>query len=487
MTRRLFIFLCLLIPVFQAQAQPTPTPAVFAIVGAKIEIGDGRVIEKGTVVLRDGLIQAVGANVQLPLNAEIIKGDGLVVYPGFIDAYSARGLKLPDAQPDQDKSPPTGETAPASMREANRKGVRPEIRAVDCLDLNDALLNTARRAGFTTVHLAPGNGTINGVTGLVNLSGQPKRYAVIKNSIGMDCAFRSTGGGFGGGGGGGGGYPGSLMGIIAHFRQTMLDAQHFRLERNFFEKKGGPRPPADDSLAALLPVLERSLPVVFDADTAIQINRAFKLADEFNLRLMVNGGSEAYKSADTLKKRDVPILLGVNFGPEPGVRRTRPGGGRQNEADRTAGASREDDPDAETPKAVLDDQKRLWKEGVECAASLHKAGVPFAFTTKGLRDVNDYLPNVRRAVQSGLPRDAALQAMTLNSAKMFGVEKQLGTVEAGKIAALTVMTGDFMDEKAKVRYLFVDTEKFDMERMAPTPRPRPMGPPADDDEDHPHP
>src|SRR5262245_36462215 len=119
---RQFLLLCgLLILAVSGHAQPTPAPPVFAIVGAKIEIGDGSVIEKGTVVLRDGVIAAVGADVKAPPEAEVIKGDGLVVYPGFVDAYSARGLKLPDPQPDQDIRLNPGETAPAAMRDANRK------------------------------------------------------------------------------------------------------------------------------------------------------------------------------------------------------------------------------------------------------------------------------------------------------------------------------------------------------------------------------
>jgi imidazolonepropionase-like amidohydrolase len=474
-------------------AQPPAAPSVFAIVGAKIEIGDGRIIEKGTVVLRDGLIAAVGADVKAPPDAEIIKGDGLVIYPGFVDAYSARGLKLPEAQADQDVKPDTDDTAPAFMREANRKGVRPELRAVDHLELTDPVLNSARRVGFTTAHLAPAGGIINGVTGVVNLSGLPKRNAVVKGDIALDCGWRAGGapGGPGAGPPGGSGYPGSLMGVIAHFRQTMLDAQHFRLTRTAFEKRGGPRPPADNTLTALLPVLDRAQPVLFDADTENQVHRAIKLADEFHLRLMVNGGAEAWKMTDTLKKRNIPVLLSLSFGPEPGARPQRPDTPRPDRDDRPsepADPSLREDENRDVPPAALEERKGRWSERVACAGALHKAGIPFAFSTKGLRDVNEFLPNLRRAIKAGLPREAALQSLTLNAARILGLEKQLGTVEAGKIAALTIMNGDFAEERTRARYLFIDGVKFDLERATPGERPRTRPMPVEDDEDgHPHP
>src|SRR5206468_1119898 len=99
----------------------------YAIVGAKIEVSAGKVIDKGTVVIHNGHIQAVGANVPVPDFAYVIKGEGLTVYPGFIDAYTTKGVKLPDPVPDQDVKPDASSTPPASMREGNRKGIRPEI------------------------------------------------------------------------------------------------------------------------------------------------------------------------------------------------------------------------------------------------------------------------------------------------------------------------------------------------------------------------
>src|SRR5262249_38508770 len=103
----------------------------------------------------------------------------------------------------------------------------------------------------------------------------------------------------------------------------------------------------------------------------------------------------------------------------------------------------------ETPKAVIAEQHRKWDEKVANAAQLQNGGFLFAFSTRGTRGLPEFWKNLRRAIQAGLPRQAALQALTLNPAKIYGVEKQMGTVEAGKIADLVVMTGDFADPKSK--------------------------------------
>lgn len=486
-----------------ARAQDPP-PAVYAIVNARIEVGDGRVIPKGTVVLRNGLIEAVGADVKAPPDAETIAGDGLTVYPGFIDADLSDGLKLPDAEPDQDTPPDTGVSAPPYMREANRKGIRPELRAVDCLALTDDVLKPLRANGFATALLVPTGGMMNGAAGLVNLSGLPRRDCVVKPDAGLSVGFTAGRRGFGPGARGG--YPGTLLGVFAEMRQTLLDAQRYALLQRSFAAGGGERPPDDPALAALQPVLSGTSPVLLDADRSRDVHRAVLFAGEFALHPIVCGGQEAFKETDLLAQQHVPVILGLDFGPEPGTRaaavggvaggqpggraRGRRGGGPaggpppgqappQAQAQTGAGsgsAAPETPPpasarttggpaeDADIPPAVLEDRKRLWREKVANAARLHDAGILFAFSTRGTRDQTQFWAAMRAAIKAGLPRDAALQALTAGAARLLGVDRQLGTLEPGKIASLTVMSGDFADAGRKVRYVFVDRAKFDLTR-----------------------
>jgi len=531
-----------------AQSPPLDT---YALVGVRVEVGDGRVIDKTTVLLRHGVIAAIGPDIKVPADAEVIKGDGLTVYPGFIDGQMISGFTFPAAQADQDKVPDTSSDAPASMRLANRKGIRPEARAADYLTLTDATLGPIRQAGFTTALVAPSGGSISGMSALVNLSGAPTREAVVRPMVTM---------GFGFGGGprtfnpdapqqqqqqrpSGTGYPGNLLGCIALLRQTLLDAQYYRTVDTAFAKGATQRPPTDDSLIALQPVLTGAIPAVFDADSENQIVRAMHIADEFGMKLVVGGGGDAWKLAPALAKKQIPVLLSLNFGEEPGVVRApgagaggagggRPGGGRPGGGGRrnggagapsgapapngqavvptappavpggvpvtvpgtVPGAPPDGSPasapvtvspadEDETPKAVLAEQHKKWEEKVANAAKLQSAGVPFVFTMRGARTPTEFMDNLRKAIKAGLSRENALKALTVNAAKLYAVDRQMGTVETGKIADLVVMSGDFADPLTKVRYVFIDKSKFDLANDRPAVRPAPPIPAFSEDDD----
>ncbi|AIE84953.1 hypothetical protein OP10G_1585 [Fimbriimonas ginsengisoli Gsoil 348] len=432
-----------------------------AIVGARIEIGDGRVIEKGNLVIRDGLIVAVGPDASVPPGAEVLDGKGLTLFPGLINSFTNSGVKPPAADPNQDASPPTSDYAPAFMREANRKGVRPELQARQYLTLTDDVARPYRNVGFTTLMIAPGGGYLNGIGTLANLSGRPARDAVVSPRTMLAMTF---GGGFGFGGG----YPASLLGRISHVRQAFVDAQGYRATTQAFQAGGAQRPPSDMTLEALLPALDRSLPTGIEADTTSQIDRALNFAAELHLRPILVGGLQAYRRIDQIKASGAPVLLSLNFGPEP----VAPKPPDPKTPPKTA-----DDPgDAPVPELPerIAERSRLYQETVKNADALRQAGIPFALTDRGCKDPKEFIGFLRAAVKNGLPRDVALRALTLDAAKIFGVERQLGTLEVGKTANVVAMTADFLDEKTKVKMLYIDGHKIDPEAkpVGTTPRNR---------------
>jgi hypothetical protein len=453
-----------------AVAQLRPFGDAHAIVGARIEIGDGRVIEKGTVLVRNGLIEAVGPNVAVPPDAEVLKADGLIVYPGFIDAWTTKGLKLPAWQPDQDVPPDTAAEASPSMREANRRWVRPELRAFEYFSLSDADAAPLRKSGFTAALAAPSGGLINGRAALIGLSGRPKREsAIIADSMAcLSVRLNSSGDFFGGG------YPGTPLGYFAHIRQTFHDVE-WATQLADAQRSGGPRrPPADDVLSALRPVLAGQVPALIEADSELEIAHALALAEEFRLNPVICGGAQAYKQLTPLVKARVPVILGLKFGEEPKLPGDPPKPEPPKADDKKPGETKpdqkksedkkpEDEPDADLPLAARKEKKRIWDERLGNAKKVSEAGVVFAFTTRGCKDTSEFWTNLRRVVKEGLPREAALKALTISAAKIVGADKQLGTVQAGKIANLTIMSADFTDEKAKAKYVFVDGRKFDTE------------------------
>jgi imidazolonepropionase-like amidohydrolase len=429
-------------------------PRVFAIRDARVVIEPGKVLPKATVVVRDGLIEAVGPDVTAPADALVIDGKGLTVYPGFIDALSNWGFD-PALRRSEIGAPAVEDFASealAATKPDNRKGMTPEF-AVSTALKSEEQADAWRRAGFTAHLIAPDGGFFTGQSALVSLSGLPPREAVLRTPVGLHLSFRSVAGND---------YPRVLMGNIAHVRQTLLDAGHYQRTWDAYEKAGraGKRPPLDPGLAELVQVLERKLPVIFEADTKDEIHRVLDLAEEFKLRPIIYGGAQAWKVAARLKQQQVPVLLRINFEEQP-----RPRFGRR-AALPIAGPPEPPsppEPESDIPQRLKDERKRLTKEEMHNAAVLHEQGILFAISTQGQsgdKPSDKFRENLRKAIGEGLSADAALKALTIDAARILGVEKQLGTIEKGKVAHLVVTDRDFQDEKTLVRYVFADGVRF---------------------------
>jgi hypothetical protein len=268
---------------------------------------------------------------------------------------------------------------------------------------------------------------------------------LVRAPVAMHVAFNNASGGA---------YPGSLMGVMAAFRQILLDAQTLRESNAIYDKnpKGLRRPEQDKSLLALFPVLDGKMPVVFHVNDENGIRRALALAAEFKLRPVIAGGLESWKVADKLKAQNVPVLLSVNF------------------PKRTTANSPEADPE---PLESL----RLRVEAPKCAARLAAAGVRFAFQTGG-GNASEYLGNVIKTTENGLNKDEALRALTWRAAEIFGVADRAGSIETGKIANLTVMRGDIFDGKARLAHLFIDGQPQDIKVAPPMDDKKPAAPAA---------
>lgn len=423
----------------------------FAITNAQIATVSGPVISRGTVVIRDGLIESVGENAKVPADARIIDGSGLTIYPGFIDAYTSLGLAAAPVAalrlPGQG-GPQTVQIAqqqPTQILPSNSNfpsGLRPEQSAAEQLRAGETLFETNRNAGFTTVLTVGRDGIFNGQSALVNLAGESVSEMIVRAPFAEHVTFTTLRGG----------YPGSLLGTFSAMRQMFLDAGRLQEVRKLYDKnpRGLKRPDADASLDALIPVLNGTMPVVFNANLEIEIIRALDLAGEFKLRAIIAGGQEAWKVANRLKAQNVPVLLSLNF------------------PKRTAAASPE--ADAESIEIL-----RLRAETPKTAARLAQSGVKFAFQSGGMLNIADFLTNAGKAVENGLDRNAAIRAMTLSSAEILGVENRLGSIEPGKIANLAVLRGGVFDKTKVVTHVFVDGKLFEVKAAPKADERRPGG------------
>ncbi len=300
-----------------AVAPSADAPHIYAIRGAKLVTASGAPIATGTIVLRNGLIDAVGADVAVPPDATVIDGTNMTVYPGLIDMGNAAGL---DAAPPA--APATFRTLEDAERWKRSVILRPELEAARVVRPDAPELSRLAASGVTSVLATPTAGLFKGQSALVNVTApldepqigavaDPRRgLQVVRTPVALHVSLA-----LGQGGGRGGGYPVSLLGSIAFVRQSFLDAQHQQLEKQRYEKMktGVARPTYDPSLDAIQPALARALPVAFEADLAREILRSLNMAKYFNLDPVITGAREADQVVADLKALNARVIYSLDF------------------------------------------------------------------------------------------------------------------------------------------------------------------------------
>ncbi|MGH7542007.1 MAG: amidohydrolase family protein [Gemmatimonadota bacterium] len=447
-----------------AQFEKVPPPAAYAIEGATVVRMDGTRLEGVNVIVRGRLIEAIGAGVATPPDAAVLPGDSVLVYPGLIDGEGAPLFEFPEIEVDREQleswDPP---------RDA--QGFLPQRRVVDHLEVTGESARKQRRAGVVAAAVHPGEALMPGRGAFLLLRPDAASGVemVLDPVLGPVMAFRSARGA----------YPGTLFGLMAFFRQQFADAaRHGRLvAAHRQDPRGMATPRWDPAYEVIRSVESGGAPVFFRADDAGDIRRALGLADELGFRVVIVGGDEAWKVADELRAADVPVLVSLDF-PEPerwdpdeepaeeaepeppapppgnGDAWAEPGGG--DAAPRQEGRQEPIDP------AVWREKKRL-EEIYANAARLAESGVRFALTSGG--GEADLREGARKAIEYGLPADAALRALTATPAAIYGAP-QLARVEPGYPATLIVVDGPLFEDGSETLYSFVegDLERFDEPR-----------------------
>jgi len=378
------------------------TNGAIALRGARIVTVSGAVLDNGTVLLRNGLIEAVGTNLDLPKDAWVIDSHGCTIYPGLIDALSTVGLpETPAASRRETPATPRpgGQDLPVPVEQGPefRPFTTTWVRAADLLDPTEHRIETTRSAGFTSVVAFPSTGIFAGEGAFLNLS--------------------------------------------AYVRQLSLDADYYQVAMRAYESHpaGRKRPNYDRAVEGLLESPRLLLP----ADDAKQIDRMIRFAAELKRPAVLYGGHQAYQIADLVAKSSTPLLINLKWPEKP----------------------KDADPDAEESLRTLD----LRDRAPSSPAALDKAGAHFAFYSGGTA-AKDVRKAVKRAIDAGLPESAAVRALTLSAAEIYGVADRVGSIQPGKIANLLIVKGDLFDEKSKIQYIFIDGVKYE-----PAPEAAPSG------------
>ena len=416
-----------------ATAAVAATPRVHAIVGARIVTAPGQVIPHGTVVMRDGIITAVGEHVAVPADARVWPGDSLTVYAGLIDAFVMppdQPAASPFARPGGGRPDAQAASAPSRGAAHELACVTPEARVVESLPLSKDQLEGMRAAGFTVAQVASRKGVLRGQSAVIGLSDGAPNASVLRADAAQVMSFSSQPNG----------YPGSLMGAIAVVRQALMDARWYRDVHAMYAKhpEGRPRPEENLSWEALGPVVEQHQPALFVASDMLDALRAAAVAKEAGVTAQVVGAGDEYKRVKEIAATGLPLVVPVAYPDAPDVS------------------------NADDATEVAIEELRHWDEAPGNPAALARAHVTFALTSNGLKDVKRFRGNVAQAIERGLPRDQALAAVTTVPARLLGFQDRLGTIGAGKIANLTVTRGELFSDNGAVRQVWVDGEPYDV-------------------------
>lgn len=435
--RYLFFVLCaLMIGPLQAAELRQPLPGTYAIVDVRVVPAPGEVLESATIVVRDGIIEAVGSDIEPPPDAALVtfergsENDGdqppITVYAGLIDPYL---VVASDEQSDDNGNDDDEDADPIPGRHPL---IRPD-RQLDAAAWPGDKVEAHRRAGFTTALMAPGAGLLRGNSLVANLGDGGMSANLLAENVAQHAHLdeRSPDGN----------YPQSLMGSVALFRQSLLDAAWQRAARNAWQANPAQsRPEWLAGMDALAPLLAGEQPLVFETEDALDSLRILDLVDG-EIDLVLVGHGEEYKRLDDFDRK-VAHILPLDFPSAPDV---------EEEGDRDASL----------------EELRHWKYAPENPARLVEAGFPVLLTAHGQSNPEDLFGQVARAVENGFDADAALAALTTGPAEWLGIEDRAGRIAAGYMANLVVVDGDLFGEETTISEVWVDGHRFELAKLVP--------------------
>jgi imidazolonepropionase-like amidohydrolase len=414
---------------------------VHALVGAKLVTRPGQEIASGTVVIRDGLITAVGPKVKVPKDARIWDLKGMTIYAGLIDPYVIPESGKPPVDSSGFQPVRAGSVVDFYGAENHSKrkrpdgpgydihGITPQRRMDVDLKPNKELFESLRASGFTAANLAPADGILRGESALINLGDGAANEILLRSRVFQHAAFDPLDDV----------YPASLMGVIAALRQTFFDAEHYRADQAHYEENRATRkrPDANVALDALQSLTEGQL-LVFEPGSSLMVEQAVLLARQFRLKAAIVACGEEWRRPEIARAAKVTFIVPVGFSHAPKL------------------------PSADDWMQVSLDQLRSWDWAAENPAQLRRLGLTVSLTTHALGDRKSFRKQLKRALDRGLSERDALAGLTTVSAELLGVGDILGTIEKGRIANLTIVEGDYFNPEDKLRDVWIDGVRYEV-------------------------
>ncbi len=428
-TSFLFLFFCSLI--FKSFGQIVTAPAngmrddkenLYAFINATIFVDYQTKISNAILVIRQGKVENVGANIAIPKGASVIDLQGKFIYPAFIDLDSDLGMPAI-------KKPAFSGFGRENF-ESERKGaygwndaIKSEINAVEVFTPNELVATELRKLGFANVLTHHHDGLMRGTGAFINLKNAKSQEIILNGQASQHLSLdkgssQQT-------------YPFSLMGYFAVLRQTYLDADWYN---NLKEKK-------EFNLTLEAINKAKNLPAIFETNHRLHALRVDKMGDEFGIQYIIKGKGDEYQRLQELKNTNASFIIPVNF---PDVY---------------------DVTDPIDASMVSLEEMKHWELAPSNALQLQKNGINFAFTSANLKNKADFLKNIKKTVEYGLDEKDALKALTFTPAKMVKMENVVGSLKVGMFANFIIFSDNIFAKESILHETWVSGQRFEHAQM----------------------
>ncbi len=471
-------------PSAQLNGDPPNVTTAYYLQNVNLVASPGSYQENVNILIEDGLIQTIGSRTPVPSHARVIECDSMFVYAGFIEGISHTGI------PKQEKKSGSGNDSKSPKQKIDRgnppnkaAGIRPEQSVRDLYKSSDKSVATMRKLGFTASHVVPRDGMLPGKGSLVLLGEGETDEMILKEDVSLylqlSPARRM--------------YPGTVIGVMSKWRELYRQAEYMKKHKGAFDSDsdGIGRPQYNRATEALFPVVSGDLPVYFRAPNALDAHKAFTLEDDLGFALTLVELKEGWRVTDEILERNTPVMISMDLPEDQSEKKKSKSkeksedeeepadedvsdsktssekdkpdkGEKSKDEDEEEDEDKEDDKIDENTKKLMERRQESLIEHYSQAAVLSDAGVSMSFSMLSVKS-KDFHSNLLKMIENGLAPETALAALTTVPAKMLGVDKYVGTVQAGKMANLVVSTGRYFEEKSRVRYVFVEGVMFEYE------------------------
>ena len=434
-----------------------------ALINARVVSAPGKSPVTTTIIVRDGLITAIGPSVKIPSDAYRIAADSLFAYPAFIDAISYDGIKEPDESNRNQQSGGNRSQRQEFDAEGNPSledaGITPFNGIRSAFDPKDKSIADWRAQGFSIAHIVPRGKMIPGKGSIIILSGKATDQVLWKENMSMYSQWN----------GAGGSYPSTVIGVMAKWRELYQNASQYVTHESSYETATlVSRPNYNQAHIALMPVVKKEMPVYFRAPKVKDISRALAMQKDLGMKMVIADAEEAWYLKDQFKTNGIPLILSLDLPEDKGE--TKKEEAKAEAKDTINFKSPTGDLGAKPDTVKVNPEKEAFekrraeslKAHYEQAGVLATDGINFSFGTLSAKP-GDFSKNIQTMMDNGLTFDQTLSALTTQPSKLLGIEKYCGTVEVGKMANIIITNKPLFEKETAIRYMMVEGNLYEYE------------------------